>query len=261
MADVDQSLFPGVPLPVQILVPRREPWERPLQKRLSVRVVLGEPVDMQRGGGVDRRLDQAGGLVVAWGVGAALRVPEPDPRKVLAEVRVEDDLRQEAVLPLAVEEVVQLVGGPTLIVVRVPDSDKGRVPGPLVRVESRARLRVATDPVEVQDHLRPPDEQSQVVRHVLVLVVGCAPPSRLILAHARRQDGAEDHRDNTGTSPREQRALKKSYRHSLIEEKLGSDLLSLQTCWLLGARRGARVSPAEARSPSLTPPAGKRARL
>jgi hypothetical protein len=160
VADVDQSLFPGVPLPVQILVPRRESRERPLQKRLSVRVVLGEPVDVQRGGGVDGRLDQAGGLVVARGVGAALRVPEPDTRKVFAEVRVEDDLRQEAVLPLAVEEVVQLVGGPTLIVVRVPDSDKGRVPGPLVRVESRARLRVATDPVEVQDHLRPPDEQS-----------------------------------------------------------------------------------------------------
>jgi hypothetical protein len=86
-------------------------------------------------------------------------MPEVNPRKILDELRVEDDLGQQAVFPLAVEEVVQLLGGPALVVVRVSDRDKGRVPGPLVRVKPRARLRVAPGPVEVQDHLRQPDER------------------------------------------------------------------------------------------------------
>src|SRR5215217_535000 len=119
---------------------------------------------MQRGGGVDRWLDHAGGFAVTRRVRAAVRVPELDTRKVLAEVRVKDDLRQQAVLPLAIEEVVELVNGPALIVVGVPNGDKGRVPGPLVRVEPRARLGITPDPVEVQNHFRPPDKQSQVVR-------------------------------------------------------------------------------------------------
>src|SRR5829696_8061918 len=125
---------------------------------------------MQRGGGVDGWLDQAGGLAVARRVRAAVRVPELDTRKVLAEVRVKDDLRQQAVLPLAIEEVVELINGPALIVVGVPDGDEGRVPGPLVRVKPWARLRVAPYLVEVQNHLRPPDEQGQVTQRVRVFV-------------------------------------------------------------------------------------------
>jgi hypothetical protein len=60
---------------------------------------------------VDGRLDHARGLVVAGRERAAVRLPEVDARKIRAEVRVEDDLGQEAVLPLAVEEVVQLPFG------------------------------------------------------------------------------------------------------------------------------------------------------
>src|SRR5215210_5850404 len=148
MADVGQSCILRIPLPIEVLVPRSKLRERLLQERSRMRLVPGMPVDMQYGGGVYGWLDHAGGLVVAGRVRAAVRVPEPDPRKVLAEVRVKDYLGQQAVLPLAVEEVVQLVGGPVLVVVGVPDRDKARVPGPLVRIESWARLRVASDAVE-----------------------------------------------------------------------------------------------------------------
>jgi len=50
------------------------------------------------------RLDYPRGLAVTGSIRATLSVPEVNPRKILAEVRVEDDLGQEAVFPLAVEQ-------------------------------------------------------------------------------------------------------------------------------------------------------------
>jgi len=74
-------------------------------------------------------------------------------------------LGQEAVFPLAVEEVVQLLDGAGLVVVGVADSDKRRIPRPLVRVEPGTRLRVTPGPVEVQNHFCPPGESRIFLRH------------------------------------------------------------------------------------------------
>src|ERR671932_1611597 len=116
MADVDQSLASWIPLPVEVLVPRDEPQERPLQKCPRVRLVSCALVDPQHGGGVDGRLDHARRLAMVGGMRTVVCMPEVNPRKILDELRVEDDLGQQAVFPLAVEEVVQLLGGPALLV-------------------------------------------------------------------------------------------------------------------------------------------------
>src|ERR687885_177677 len=101
MADIDQSLTSGISLPIEVLVPCSEPRERSLQKCSRVCLVLGVPVDVQRGGGMDGRLDHARGLAVTGHVRAALRMPEPYAWKVLAKMRIKDYLGQQPVLPLA----------------------------------------------------------------------------------------------------------------------------------------------------------------
>ncbi len=94
VADVDEPFAFGIPLPVEIIVPRREARERLLEERPCGLGVVGMPVDVQRGRGVHRGQDHAGGLAVAGRVRAAVGVPVPDPREVLAgQLRVEDNLR------------------------------------------------------------------------------------------------------------------------------------------------------------------------
>ena len=62
-------------------------------------------------------LDDTRGLAVTRGVGAALGVPEVYAWEVFAEAGIEDYLRQEAIIPLAVEEVRKLPHGAALVVV------------------------------------------------------------------------------------------------------------------------------------------------
>src|SRR5919205_3294436 len=59
----------------------------------------------------------------------------------------------------------QLPHGAILVVASVPDSDKGRVPGPLVGVEPRAGLSVMPGPVELQHHLRVFDKSGIISHH------------------------------------------------------------------------------------------------
>ena len=146
MADVYEPLVVRIPLAVEVLVPGLEFAEGVLEELF--RAFPGALVDGQHGGRVDGRHHHARGFLALGGVRAFAGVPEAGPREVVAEVRVEDDLGQEAVGPLGLEEVPEFLLGASLIVVGVGQGHEGRIPGPLVRVEPRARLGVLTSPVE-----------------------------------------------------------------------------------------------------------------
>src|SRR5215217_4958857 len=119
------------------------------------------------------RLDYPRGLAVTGSIQAMLSVPEVNPRKILAEVRVEDDLGQEAVFPLAVEQMGYLLDGSALVPVGVADRRKGRVPGPLVRIQPGAWSSVLTRPVELQNLLRLLDKRRIVLWHRSRLLFFC----------------------------------------------------------------------------------------
>ena len=59
MTRVDQAFALRVSLPVEIVVPSGESGQKPLEERRRLRGVLGGLVHAERGGGVDRRLDDA----------------------------------------------------------------------------------------------------------------------------------------------------------------------------------------------------------
>src|SRR5215203_4009163 len=149
MADVDQPLIVRVPLAVEVLVPGLEFVEGILEELPGSSTL----VDGQHGGRVDGWHHHARGFHAPGGVRALLGVPEAGPGEVVAEARVEDDLGQKTVGPLGLEEVPQLLFSASAVVVGVSEGHEGRVPGPLMRVESRARLRVLAGPVEGQDRL------------------------------------------------------------------------------------------------------------
>src|SRR5215210_4491580 len=96
---------------------------------------------------VDGRLYYPRSLAFAGGVGATLGVPEIYAGEVLAETGVEDYLGEEAVSPLAIEEVRDLCSSTVLGVVGVAHGDERRVPRPLVGIEAGSRLRVLPVPV------------------------------------------------------------------------------------------------------------------
>src|SRR5918994_5653025 len=155
---IDQTLAFGIALPVKILVPSSQLGKQTLEELLGQRLVLGMSVHVQHCRRVDGRLDDPGGLAVARGVGAALGVPEVYAGEVLAETGVEDYLGEEAVFPLAIEEMRDLHDSSVLGVVGVAHGDERRVPRPLVGIQTGSRLGVLPVPVEVQNPLGPLDE-------------------------------------------------------------------------------------------------------
>jgi hypothetical protein len=72
VADIDKSFAFGVPLPMEVLVPRLKVWKRLLEERPRLYLVAGVAVNVQRGDGVKGRLDLAGSLAVTWSVRAAI---------------------------------------------------------------------------------------------------------------------------------------------------------------------------------------------
>ena len=66
-----------------------------------MRLVLGVPVEVERGAGVHRRQDHAGGSGVFGGIRALVGMPEAWSREVIVEAGVEDYLGQKAVSSLA----------------------------------------------------------------------------------------------------------------------------------------------------------------
>jgi hypothetical protein len=73
-------------------VPSFQLGEVVFEKLFGCRLVLSVSVDVQHCRCVKGRLDNARGLAVARGIGAALSVPEVYAGEVLAEPGVEDDL-------------------------------------------------------------------------------------------------------------------------------------------------------------------------
>src|SRR5215211_1183040 len=172
VADIHESLIFRVALPVEVLVPRHKLRERVLEERPGAHDVLGALIDPEGGRRVNRRLDNAAGPDLLRSVRALVGVPEVYAREVPAEVGIEYDLGQEPVVPLGVEEMCKLPRGALLGIVRVPDGDERRVPGPLVRVESGAWLGVLPGPVQVQNQLRFADEIDFVFQHAVCLPLG-----------------------------------------------------------------------------------------
>jgi hypothetical protein len=117
MADVDQALPPWVPVAVQVLVPGPQLAEG-VPEELSG-IFSGVLVDGQHGGGVDGREHHARGLAAPGGVRALFGFPEVGAGEIVPKARVEDYLRQEAVGPLGLEEVPQLLLGAFVVVVGV----------------------------------------------------------------------------------------------------------------------------------------------
>jgi len=82
-----------------------------LEERPRTHAVLGALIDPEGGGGVHGRLNDTVRPEVLRGVGALVGVPQVYAGEVPAEARVEHYLRQKTVLPLGVEEVVELLDG------------------------------------------------------------------------------------------------------------------------------------------------------
>jgi hypothetical protein len=157
-------------------VPSFQLREEEPEELLGRRLVLGVSVHVQYRRRVDGRLHDPGGLAFGRGVGATLGVPEIYSGEVLAEAGVENYLGEEAVVPLAIEEVRDLRGSTVLGVVGVAHGDERRVPRPLVGIEAGPRLRVLPVPVEVQNHLGLLDEPLiEFVHEVSLLKVFCSP--------------------------------------------------------------------------------------
>src|SRR5215217_5571324 len=172
VADIHESLTFRVTLPVEVLVPRHKLRERVLEERPDAQVILSALIDSEGGRGVNRRLDNAAGPDLRRSIRVLVCVPEVYAREVPAEVGIEYDLGQEPVAPLSVEQMCELPRGAPLVIMRVPDGDERRVPGPLVRVEPGTWLGVLPGPVKGQDQLRLTDEIDFVFQHALCLPLG-----------------------------------------------------------------------------------------
>jgi hypothetical protein len=99
MADVYEPLPPRVPVAVEVLVPGLELAKCVPEEFLSL--LPGSFVNCKHGGGVYGRHHHARGLEAFGCVRALLGVPEAGSGEVVTEARVEVDLGQEAVRPLA----------------------------------------------------------------------------------------------------------------------------------------------------------------
>ncbi|MCQ0020135.1 hypothetical protein LUX39_45755 [Actinomadura madurae] len=130
--------------------------------QLRVEVREERPAGLQVGGafvqaegreGVQGRLGEAGGLDAVRGVRLPFAVPQVRAReeRVPVEGRVEHDVGEHPVRPLAAEEGEQLGLGPVAAVAGEPHADEGRVPAPLVRVEARRGGGGGPGPVGVED--------------------------------------------------------------------------------------------------------------
>src|SRR5262249_44236891 len=90
------------------------------------------------------------------------RTPHLGVRRVAGGLRVEYNVRYQAVGPLGREERAQLLLGAGLVVVNVAHGDKGRVPRPLVRVQVWRRLGEAPDPILLQHLLGLPHKRGVI---------------------------------------------------------------------------------------------------
>jgi hypothetical protein len=112
----------------------------------------GQAEDLQQGDGVRGRLDEAAGCRRArrqWaGLGAG---PPFGPRKIIAGLRIEDDVRQATITPLSREQRLQLAQGTIQVDVRQTDTDEGAVPTPLVWIKSRRGSGPITQVVALED--------------------------------------------------------------------------------------------------------------
>src|SRR5215213_4327926 len=182
MANVYQTLAPGISLPVEVPMPRLQFGEGVLEELLCSGFVLGAPVDAKGGRGVDGGLDHPRGLAVFRSIRALFGVPEVGAREVVSIAGVEDQLWQETILPLGFEEVAELPRGAPLIVAGVGYGDERRVPRPLVRVETGSRLGVLPGPVIVQHRLGLADQHVvlALLRHAVL------PSCRCCLERLRR---------------------------------------------------------------------------
>jgi hypothetical protein len=100
--------------------------------------------------GVHRRLDETAGRERGRRCAHIARTPEIWAGPVIRDLRVEHDVRDAAVRPLRLEQVLELLERARRIEMSEPDRDERAVPAPLVRIETRRRLRPAADIVRAQ---------------------------------------------------------------------------------------------------------------
>ena len=160
MPDLDEPVVAPRPLAVEVRATRRASARALPGTRAPARA-LRQLIEAQRRRRVDGRLHDARGVHTRRSVGGPPGLPELRPREVAAAARREDDVRQEAVRPLAREERAELALRPTLVPAGVAHRDARRVPAPLVRVETRRPCPV-TEPVRLEHLERPRRECARV---------------------------------------------------------------------------------------------------
>ncbi len=156
MEDGSQADAVGIPVPREVRMPRRQPRIDALQEGAGLDRVLRMVVDLERGGRMQRRLNDPRRLDVPRGPRSLAAAPErrTGEVRVVGHAGVEDDVRDPAIRPLAAKQLLELLLGTTLVVPGPPDGDERRVPAPLMRVEARGRDGRRSDPVGLQHLFR-----------------------------------------------------------------------------------------------------------
>src|SRR5687767_768543 len=80
-----------------------------------------------------------------------MRTPHIGSRKILVARCVKDDVRQHAVVPLALDQLFELPPGPGFIEGRPAERHKGRIPVPLEGIETVGRNGVAAPVIVLED--------------------------------------------------------------------------------------------------------------
>ena len=135
-------------------VARRIPPAMPFQRRhvegqgARFAILAGGFMQLAQRNRKDRRLGYAGGR------DSVPRAPDVRSREVSIAWRMEDDMRDHSISPLALDQPLQLAIGAVGIVERKAHGNEGQIPVPLERVEPVGRHGIAAAIVGGEDALR-----------------------------------------------------------------------------------------------------------